>query len=53
VAFDLISLITAIVGINKAQDVQNNLNIPEPHKSQIVAKLNDKAIELIFIQGVL
>lgn len=30
----------------RAQEIQNNPNIPEPHKSQIVTKLNDKANQL-------
>lgn len=30
----------------KAQEIQNNPNIPEPYKNQIVTKLYDKANQL-------
>jgi type IV secretory pathway TrbF-like protein len=31
---------------HKAQEIQNNPNIPEPQKTQIVTKLNDRANHL-------
>lgn len=31
---------------HKAQEIQNNPNIPEPQKTQIVTKLNDRANQL-------
>lgn len=30
----------------KAQDIQNNQNIPEPHRSEIATKLNEKVDQL-------
>ncbi len=30
----------------KAQDIQNNQNIPDPHRSEIATKLNDKINQL-------
>lgn len=51
ISYTLIQTATADVCLScwlkqKAQDIQNNQNIPEPHRSDIATKLNDKVDQL-------